>query len=164
MKDKNALVAGSFDPPTLGHVDIIERASKVCHILYIGIANNSKKKSSFTIKERMAMLAEVCHTIPNIKIIEIQGLVVDCIKERKVDFLVRGLRSSDDFAYEMQMALANKKLCGIETLFLMASPHHAHICSTLIHEIALGGHRLHEFVPEPIEDAVYTRIQLSLVL
>lgn len=165
MKNKNGLFAGTFDPPTLGHVDIIRRAASFCHHLYIGIAQNSKKmNSTFTMTERQAMLAVVCHEMTNIKIVEIPGLAVDYAKQHKIDFLMRGIRSTVDFESERQMALANKKLCGIETLFLLADPQHAHISSTLIHEIALGGYRLHGFVPEEIEEAVYTRIAIKELL
>lgn len=162
MKNKIGLIAGTFDPPTLGHVDIIERAAELCHILYVGVATNSAKTNpSFTIFERLAMLTEILHGLPNVKIVEIQGLVIECAKLHKVDFLLRGLRSTADFESEMQMACANKKLCGIETVFLLANPQHAHISSSLINEIALGRYRLHDFVPEVIEDAVYTRLTLK---
>lgn len=163
MKMKIGLMAGSFNPPTLGHVDLVQRAAEVCHELYIGIAENSKKPESlFSILERKAMLAALCQKIPNIKIVEIPGLVVEYAKHHRIDFLVRGLRSTADFESEKQMACANKKICGIETIFLLANPQHAHICSTLIREIAHGGYRLHEFVPTEIEDAVYTRIAMKL--
>jgi pantetheine-phosphate adenylyltransferase len=162
MKNESGLLAGSFDPPTLGHLDIIQRAAPLCHHLFIGIAENSKKNHpAFSILERQAMLAELCHSLPNVKIVVIPGLVVEYAKHHNIDFLIRGLRSVQDFEFEMQMAIANKKLCGVETLFLMADSSHAHISSTLINEIALGGYRLHDFVPEVIEDAVYTRITLK---
>ncbi len=159
MKKKIGLFAGTFDPPTLGHLDIIQRAAKFCDVLHIGIAVNSSKKTPvFPCFERKAMLAEVCHDLPNIKIVEIPGLVADYAKTNKIDFLIRSLRSSADFDNEMQLSCSNKKLCATDTLFLIGNPHFSHISSSLIHEIALGGHRLHEFVPEVIEDAVWTRI------
>lgn len=162
MKHKKGLLAGSFDPPTLGHLDIIQRAADFCQTLYVGIAQNSQKKSiSFSLDEREAMLTEICHEIPNVKIVVIPGLVVEYAKLHKIDFLIRGLRNMADFEKELQMCCANKKLCGIETLFLLASPMHAHISSTLIREIALGGFRLHDFVPSIIEDPIYTRITLK---
>lgn len=162
MVNKIGLIAGTFDPPTLGHVDIIERAAKICDQLYVGIASNSLKKNPcFSILERQAMLSEICHHISNIKIVEIPGLVIEFAQMNNVNFLIRGLRSTADFESETQMACANKKMCGIETLFLLANPIHAHISSTLINEIALGRHRLHNFVPEVIEDAVYMRLTLK---
>lgn len=162
MKNKNGLLAGTFDPPTLGHLDLIERAAGLCHQLYVGIATNSKKKDPlFTVFERHAMLTEICQGIPNVKIVEIEGLVVEYANEHKIDFLMRGLRSAADYEAEFQMACANKKLCGFETLFLLANPQHAHISSSLITEIALGGYRLQDFVPPVLEDAIHTRITMK---
>lgn len=163
MKNKTGLIAGSFDPPTLGHVDIIQRASTLCQRLYVGIAKNSKKKNPlFTMEERRLMLIAIFSEISNIEVVEIEELVVNYAKSNQVDFLVRGLRSTADFESEMQLAYANKKLEGIETIFLLANPLHAHISSTLIQEIALGGRRLNQFVPERIEDVVHTRITTKL--
>lgn len=163
MKNKIGLIAGSFDPPTLGHLDIIERAARLCDRLLVGLAQNSQKTNPlFTILERQAMLAEVCHGIPNVKIVEIPGLVVEYAKHHKVDFLIRGLRSTADFELEKQMAFANKKLGDIETFFLIGSPQYAHISSTLINEIALGGYRLLDFVSPVIEDAVHLRITMKM--
>jgi pantetheine-phosphate adenylyltransferase len=162
MKQHIGLFAGSFDPPTLGHLDLIERAAKICDQLYVGIAVNSKKKHpTFSIVERYAMLTELCHSLKHVKIVEFEGLAVEFAKENKVDFLVRGLRSPSDFDSEMQMAMSNKVISRIDTVFLIANPLYIHISSTLIHEIAHGGHRLHQFVPESVEDAVYTRITLK---
>lgn len=162
MKNKVGLIAGTFDPPTLGHVDLIKRAAEICHVLYVGIAVNSKKrKPYFTTLERQAMLSEVCQKIPNIKIVEIPGLVAEFAHLHKIDFLIRGLRSTSDFDSELQLACANRKLCGIETVFLIANPNFSHISSTLINEIACGRYRVHEFVPEELEDAVYTRLTLK---
>lgn len=162
MKHQVGLFAGSFDPPTLGHVDLIRRAANLCELLYVGIATNRSKKLSFTPEERQAMLAEVCHDIPHVKVVLIPGLVAEYAKLNHIDFLIRGLRSNSDLEFEMQMACANRKLENLETIFLLADPQHAHISSSLIHEIAHGGYRLHGFVPTPIEDAVYTRITLKL--
>lgn len=159
---ENGLIAGSFDPPTLGHLDLIRRAASFCRQLYVGIAVNSMKvRSTFSVLEREAMLSEICHDIPNLKIVEIPSLVVEYAKHHHIDFLVRGLRSPADFDTEFQMACANKKLCGIDTVFLLSDPAYSHISSTLIHEIAMGGYRLHAFVPTVIEDPVYTRITLK---
>jgi pantetheine-phosphate adenylyltransferase len=162
MKSKTGLIAGSFDPPTLGHIEVIKRTAGFCDLLIVGIAANSKKpNSTFTFLEREALILESCEHLPNIRVVEIPGLVVEYAKHHAVDFLVRGLRSAADFEMEMQMAISNRKLCGIETLFLMADPAFAHISSTLIHEIALGGYRLHGFVHHAVEDAIYTRITLK---
>ena len=163
MKNDSALLAGTFDPPTLGHIDIIERAAKLFKHLYVGIAINSKKtNSTFSIVERQAMLSELCHALPNVKIVTVEGLAVEYAKENRIDFLIRALRSVSDYDSELQLAISNKTIGHIETVFLLANPQHAHISSTLIHEIARGGLCLHHFVPEAIEDAVFTRITMKM--
>jgi pantetheine-phosphate adenylyltransferase len=161
MNSKTALIAGSFDPLTLGHQNLIQRASCLFDHLVVGIANNSVKTPTFSFLEKQAMVAACCSSLKNISIVQIDGLVVEYAKHHGVDYLIRGLRSTADFESEMQMANANKKLCGIETLFLLAEPSLAQISSSLIREIAKGGYRLHDFIPSEIEDAVYTRITLK---
>jgi len=158
---KSALFPGTFDPPTLGHLDIIERAAKICDHLVIGVgANLSKKeKKLFTPEEKIEMLKIITNHLSHIEIVSFSGLVVDFAKEKKIHFLIRGLRAFSDFEYEFSMALANRKISGIETVFLMADARHAHISSSLIRE--LGGYHshLHEFIPSSIEDKVYKRFR-----
>lgn len=152
------LIPGTFDPPTLGHLEIIQRAATLCRKLYIGVAENRSKNHSFTLNERIAFLGEISHHLPNVEIVAIHGLVVDFVKKQKIDTLVRGLRSYSDLEYETQMAQANKKLGGVETLFLISEGHFAHISSSLIREIAACGHHLKDFVPQEIEEKVFTRL------
>lgn len=154
-----AIFPGTFDPPTLGHLDIITRAASIVDKLYIAIAVNlSKPTKYFEVEEKKAMLREMTVKIPNVEIISFEGLVAEFAKRNGFDFIVRGLRNVSDMEYEFQMSVSNKKMEKVETLFLMSDPQYVHICSSLIHEIACFGHRLHGFVPEAIEDAVYMRI------
>ena len=156
---KKALLPGTFNPPTLGHMDIIRRASKICDDLYIGIALNAEKEEGlFNPKERKAMLLDLTKDLFNVEIVSFTGLVVDYAKEHEIDYIVRGLRAFSDFEYEFRMALANRKMTGIETVFLMADQGSFHISSSLIKEIGGLGHRLNGFVPDDIEEIVYQRL------
>lgn len=156
---KKVLFPGTFSPPTLGHLDIIQRAAKICETLYVGIAHNPRKNNQlFSADEKMNMLKQITKSIPNIEVVSFSELVIDFIKKRNINCLVRGLRAFSDFDYEFQMALANRKMSEIETLFFMTDSNYAHISSSLIHEIATFGHRLHGFVPDEIEDLVFQRI------
>lgn len=157
---KRALFSGTFDPPTLGHLDIIKRSQKICDKLYVGIARSGIKhaQSLFTIDEKKEMLAAMTKDLPFVEIAPIDGLVVDFAKQNNIQFLVRGLRAFSDFEYEFRMALANRKLSGIETVFLMADEKHSHISSSLIRELAYHKSRLTEFVPSSIEEFVFNRL------
>lgn len=157
---KRALFSGTFDPPSLGHLDIIKRAQRICDTLYVGIARSGIKQthSLFTVDEKKEMLAAMTKDLPFVEIALIDGLVVDFAKQNNIQFLVRGLRAFSDFEYEFRMALANRKLSGIETVFLMADEKHSHISSSLIRELAYHKSRLTEFVPSSIEDFVFNRL------
>jgi pantetheine-phosphate adenylyltransferase len=146
-----AIFPGTFDPPTLGHLDIIQKAGPICDHLIIAIAVKPDKKQLFSVEERIEMLKRIA---PKAEIISFHGLVVDLAKEKKALFLIRGLRTFSDFEYEFQMAQANRKLSGIETLFLMADDRHTQISSSLIREIAHFNGPLKGFVPEEIESLI----------
>lgn len=151
-----ALIAGTFDPLTLGHLDVIERAQTVCKKLVIGVADNREKISAcFKTHERIEMIQKV---VPDVQVMQIQGLIVEFANTHKIDFLIRGLRAFSNMEHEFQMALANKKIGGLETLFFMADGRYAHISSTLIRDIAANGHHLKDFVPTRIEREVFTRL------
>lgn len=153
---KAGLFAGTFDPPTLGHQEIIERAAKLCGKLYVAVAKSEgKNKRSLSHEERIALLKTLTKSLKNVEVVPFSGLVVDFAKEQGVDFLVRGIRNSADLDYEMQMAAANKQMTGIETLCLLSSPQYSLINSTLIREIASHGKRLEGFVPSVIEARVF---------
>ena len=142
---------GTFDPPTLGHLDIIQKGMQICDHLIIAIAVKPDKKQLFSVEERMEMLKRIAQKV---EIVSFHGLVVDLAREKKASFLIRGLRTFSDFEYEFQMAQANRKLSGIETLFLMADDRHTQISSSLIREIAHFKGSLKGFVPEEIESLI----------
>lgn len=154
-REKVALFPGTFDPPSLGHLDIIKRSAMICDKLYIGIAENINKPAGmFTLPQRKEMLKVITKGIPQVEIISFSGLVIDWAAKNNVNFLIRGLRAFSDFEYEFRMALANRKMSGIETLFLMSDPNYSHISSSLIREIASFGHSLHDFVPDELEKMI----------
>ena len=156
---KKGVLPGTFDPPSLGHLDIIERAAKVCDKLYVAVAMNLEKgKGLFGAEEKKEMLKEITKHLGNIEIVTFNGLIVDFAKAQGVQFLVRGLRAFSDVEHEFRMALANRRLTGIETIFLMADAQYAHISSTLIRELALYQGRLRGFVPEVLENQIFQKI------
>jgi len=157
---KQVLFSGTFDPPTLGHLDIIKRASKICDKLFVGIACSGNKdgQANFSVEEKKEMLTAMTKDLTHVEIASIDGLVVDFAKQHNIHFLLRGLRAFSDFEYEFRMALANKKLSGIETMFLMADEKYFYISSTLIRELAYHKSRLNEFVPSSIEEFVFQRL------
>lgn len=159
-KERIALFAGTFDPPTLGHLDIIQRAASLCDKLYVGIANNSAKTDCFlTIEERVRVLKAVTKYMSAIEIVSFDILVVDWARRHGVTFLVRGLRNSNDTPYEFAMADANAKIGGLDTVFLMSDPQFSHVSSSLIREISSYGHTLSDFVPAEVEEAISSREQ-----
>jgi len=152
---KNALFAGTFDPPTLGHLDIIQRAIKLCDKLYIAVASNGKPDSLLPQEARILLLKKLTKDFKNIEVIPLNGLVVDVAQNLKVDCLIRGLRNSLDYTYEMQMAGTNHQMSGIETICLMTSPQYHHITSTLVRQIVLQRGKLKGLVPQDIEQDIY---------
>jgi pantetheine-phosphate adenylyltransferase len=150
-----AIFPGTFDPPSKGHLNIIQRSLSLCDHLIVAIGHKPDKKHLFTIDERISMFKLIA---PNVEVISFHGLVVDLAKEKKASFLIRGLRAFSDFELEFQMALANRSLSGIETLFLTSDQNHIQISSTLIREIAHFGGQLSQFVPRELESLIYNKL------
>ncbi|MBQ8151591.1 MAG: pantetheine-phosphate adenylyltransferase [Firmicutes bacterium] len=137
-----ALITGSFDPMTMGHLNIIERASGLFDELTVGIILNPSKKSFFTLEEREEMIRETLAHLGNIKVDSFSGLLANYVNENGYNVIVRGLRSSVDFDYELQMAQMNDRLFneGVETVLLMSDPKYSFISSSVIKEVhSLGG-------------------------
>lgn len=155
-----ALYPGSFDPPTWGHVHLIRRAAKICEKLYVGIGKNLKKgEGLLTTQEKIEGLKTVISDLHNVEIVVISGLVTDFAREKQIEVLLKGLRFPSDMEYEMQMARANYKLTGIETLFLLAEGETAAISSTLIRELASNQAPLDAFIPQFFEDLLHKRMK-----
>lgn len=154
-----AIYPGSFDPVTLGHLDIIKRASQTVTELVVGVLNNGGKNPLFSIDERVEMLKEVTKDIPNVKVMSYSGLLVNVARETQSTLIVRGLRAISDFDYELQMAQTNRKLNpDVETMFLATSLEYAYLSSTTVKEVAFFDGDISEFVPEPVIARVQQRI------
>lgn len=144
-----AIFAGSFDPITNGHLDLIKRASKIFDELKVGILVNPNKKSLFTLDERKKIVNEVVKDIENVEVILFEGLLIDYCRKNGISVLVRGIRSSDDVNYELQMAHINRELDDeIETVILPTNVRYSFISSSLVKE-ALGFNAdIHRLVPK----------------
>ncbi len=156
------LYPGTFDPPTLGHIALIKRGAVLCDHLIVGIGENINKKPILTIEERAEALKKETSALSNVEVVSFSGLASDFAKQVNATALIRGLRSSHDIEYEMQMASANQKLNGIETLFLMAEDGAANISSTLIRELAAHGAPLEAFIPKHLESTLQQHIQKEI--
>lgn len=155
---KRAIYPGSFDPVTLGHMDIISRAAKVVDELIVAVLINSAKKPLFSVEERVSMLEEITRNIPNVKVKSFDGLLVEYAESEKADFIVRGLRAVTDFEYELQIAQSNHIVNPrVDTLFLTTSLEYAYLSSTIVKEIASYGGDISHFVPEQLMERIYTK-------
>ncbi len=154
-----AICPGSFDPVTLGHLDIIKRASEMFDEVIVAVLVNPLKNPVFTIDERKRLLKKVLTDINNVKIIGLDGLLVDYAKQYNAKFIVKGLRAVSDFEYEFQMALTNKKLYpDIETVFLVASEENMCLSSSVVKQVAYFGGDISGFVPKCILNDVKNKL------
>ncbi|MEZ0336871.1 MAG: pantetheine-phosphate adenylyltransferase [Aquificaceae bacterium] len=133
---KRAVYPGTFDPPHLGHLDIVNRALKLFDHVIVAIAKNPRKSLLFDAQERVDMFSQMVKDIKKVEVKSFDGLLVDFMKKEKVEIVVRGVRLFTDFEYELQIALNNYKLAKVETVFLMPSQDHIHISSTIVRDIA----------------------------
>ena len=155
-----AIYPGSFDPVTLGHLDIIRRASRTVNELIVGVLNNGGKTPMFTAEERVEMLREVTKDIPNVKVMAFSGLLVDFARHTDSTVVVRGLRAISDFDYELQMAQTNRKMNPhVDTMFLATSLEYAYLSSSTVKEVAFFDGDISEFVPEPVVEKVRERVK-----
>lgn len=153
---KRALYTGSFDPMTNGHLDIITRASKMFDELVVGVIVNPNKNPLFTKEERVDMIKEVTADLPNVRVDSFQGLLADYVNRNHFNAVVRGLRATSDFEYEIQMAQMNACLFdkGIESVFLMTSPRYSFISSSMIKEVVSLNGCVDGLVPEIILEKI----------
>jgi pantetheine-phosphate adenylyltransferase len=143
-----ALVPGSFDPVTYGHLDVIERVSRFFDRVIVAVIRNPQKSASlFSLEERESMLAEVTGHLDNVQIEFFAGLLVDFARMHGADTIVKGLRAVTDFDYELQMAQMNQSLSGIDTFFLATSPQYSFLSSSLVREVARYGGDVSSLVP-----------------
>ena len=160
MDQITAVCPGSFDPVTVGHLDIIRRAAKMFAHVIVVVATNSSKRPSFTADERIEMIKTATADIPNVTVTQYGGLLADYAKEVGARAIVKGLRAMSDFEYEFQMALTNKKLNpDVETVFLTTQAENMYLSSSMVKEIARMGGDISDFVPEVIHDTIIKRIQ-----
>ncbi len=157
---KIAVCPGSFDPITLGHLDIIERAASLFEKVIVLVSFNTQKSPSFSVEERIAMINSVVNGMDNVVVDCWDGLLADYLKDRKATAIVKGLRAVTDFEYEFSMALANKKLYGgAETVFLTTSEENLYLSSSLVKEIARFGGDISTFVPQQVHDVIKERLK-----
>lgn len=155
---KRAIYPGSFDPVTLGHMDIISRAARVVDELIVAVLINSAKKPLFSVEERVSMLKEITKDIPGVIVKSFDGLLVDYARSEEAAFIVRGLRAVTDFEYELQIAQSNHIVNPkIDTLFLTTSLEYAYLSSTIVKEIASYGGDISHFVPEQLTERIYAK-------
>lgn len=152
---KTAVYPGSFDPVTKGHLDIIERSSKLFDKVIVVASNNTSKTPMFTVDEKVTILEEVVSHLDNVEVDCFQGLLVDYVDKNNVDVIVKGLRAISDFEMEFQMAGMNRKLNPkAETVFLMTATDYSYLSSSIVKEIFKLGGPIHELVPQIVEDAM----------
>ena len=159
---KRAIYPGSFDPLTLGHLDMIERSAKIVDELVIGVLNNSAKNSLFSLDERVSMIKEMKESMPNVTVASFDGLLVDYMKEINATIIVRGLRAVTDFEYELQIAQTNHvENPEVETIFLTTSLQYSYLSSTIVKEFASYGGDISKFVPARFIDRIYEKYHIS---
>ncbi len=136
----SAVIPGSFDPFTRGHRCVVERAAACFDQLVVTVVVNPNKRGLFSVPERLELIREDCADLPNVRVDQWTGLLVDYLRENAIHSIVKGLRSSVDFDYELPMAQMNRELADVETVFLLTDPRFAHVSSSLVKEVAkLGG-------------------------
>ncbi|MBP3390238.1 MAG: pantetheine-phosphate adenylyltransferase [Clostridia bacterium] len=161
MKDNLAICPGSFDPVTIGHLDIISRSAKMFgKVIVVVMTNPNKSSGSFTVEERVEMLKKAVADIPNVEVDHYGGLLADYAARKNAKAIIKGLRAVTDFEYEFQMALANKKMNpSVETLFLTTSAENMYLSSSMIKQIAALGGDISDFVPAVIHNDIVNRLK-----
>jgi pantetheine-phosphate adenylyltransferase len=154
-----AVYPGSFDPPTYGHLDIIERSSRVFSRVIVSVARNIRKDTMFTPTERMNMLRTLTRSFPNVEVGSFRGLLVEYVRTLDAHVVVRGLRAISDFEYEFQMAHMNKKLSPeVDTVFMMTGERYSYISSQITKEIARFGGKIDDLVPPLVRERTLRKL------
>lgn len=155
---RRAVCPGSFDPVTNGHLDIIERAGALFDEVVIAVLINKSKHSLFTVSERIEMLREVLDGWPNVRVDSFHGLLVDYCTANDIRAIVKGLRAVTDFDYELQMAQMNKRLSGVDTVFIVTNPLYSFLSSSLIKEVAMYGGDVSHLLPAAVDKRLRQRL------
>jgi pantetheine-phosphate adenylyltransferase len=154
---RRAVCPGSFDPPTHGHLDIVQRAARMFDAVVVAVGNNMSKSGFFTPDERVEMLREACQDFPGVRVTVFDGLLVEFCRERGIGAIVKGLRFVSDFDYELQMAQMNSQLSGVDTFFLPTAARWSYVSSSLVREVAALGGDVSTFLPPAIAAATMAR-------
>ena len=156
--NKLAIYPGTFDPITLGHMDLVERTAEIFDEVIVAVAVDSPKATLFSVQERVDMATRLVARFPNVSAESFEGLLVSYARRRGATVMIRGLRAYSDFEYEFQLALANRKLAPeTETLFMMPKEVHSYVTSSMVRDIARLGGDPSQFVPELVAEALATR-------
>lgn len=154
-----ALVPGSFDPPTKGHLDVVERCVALFDEVVVGVVHNPSKSPLFTAQERVALLKECTTQWPNVSVASFRGLLVDYANEIGAKTIIKGLRAVTDFEYEIQMSQMNRHLSGdVVSLFVATKPEYGYLSSSLVKEVARLGGSVDDLVPDPVAVALKERL------
>ena len=157
-----AVYPGSFDPPTFGHLDIIDRSSRVFSRVIVAVAKNLRKDTMFSAAERMVMLRKLTRSYPNVEVDSFRGLLIEYVRVVEAHVVVRGLRAISDFENEFQMAHMNKKLAPeMDTVFMMTGERYSYISSNIAKEIAAFGGKIDDLVPALVREKVLWKIRKS---
>ena len=154
-----AVFPGSFDPITNGHLDVVNRAIALFDELIIAVGRSPVKNQLFTPEERVEMITQLIADMPGVSVESYDGLTVEYVAKRKADVILRGLRSLTDVQYEFQLAMINRAVAGIETIFVMTSEQYGFTSSTLIREVASLGGNLSNLIPEAIQERLQKRLR-----
>ncbi len=154
-----AVCPGSFDPVTLGHVDIFERAAAQFDEVVVAVLVNPNKKGMFSAEERIELIRESTTHLPNLRVEAGSGLVVDFVKERGLTAIVKGLRTGTDFEYELQMAQMNRHVAGVDTFFVATTPQYSYVSSSLAKEVATLGGDVSDLLPDPVNARLQAKLR-----
>ncbi len=161
MEKRRAIYPGSFDPVTIGHLDLIKRALSIFDEIIVGVAVNTEKQPLFTLEERVDFMSRAVRSLKGVRVEALDGLTVQYAVQSKARTIIRGLRATSDFDYEFQMALTNRKISKqVETVFLMPSEHHFFLSSRLIKEIAAFRGDVSEYVPDFVAKKLQEKLNL----
>ncbi|WP_099025701.1 pantetheine-phosphate adenylyltransferase [Mycolicibacterium palauense] len=154
-----AVCPGSFDPVTLGHIDVFERAAAQFDEVVVAVLVNPNKKGMFTPDERIEMISEATAHLPNLRAETGSGLVVDFVRNRGLTAIVKGLRTGTDFEYELQMAQMNRHVAGVDTFFVATTPRYSFVSSSLAKEVASLGGDVSELLPDAVNERLQAKLQ-----